>query len=79
MTSGEEIKETKNGAREVQEAIVGGVLRGVFRISVDTMVRRPRWFPDGDAIPKQNKLGGTVIPGKGYSGPFMQFADEICN
>ena len=58
---------------------MGKVSRGVFRISVAGKVRTPRRFPDGDAIPEQNKLGGTVIPGKGHRGPFMQFTDEICH
>ena len=39
---------------------MGKVSRGVFRISVAGKVRRPRWFPNGDAVPEQNQLGGTV-------------------
>ena len=57
----------------------GKVSRCVFRISVAGKVFRPRWFPDGEAIPEQNQLGGTVIPGKGHRDPFMQSTDEICN
>ena len=33
-------------------------------ISVAGKVRRPRWFPDGDAIPEQDRLGDSVITGK---------------
>ena len=58
---------------------VGGDLRGVFRIPVARKARGPRWFPNGDAIPKQNELGGTVVPGKSHGGAFMQFTDEIRN
>jgi hypothetical protein len=58
---------------------VGRDLRGVFRIPVTRRARGPRWFPNGDAIPKQNQLGGTVVSGKSHGGPFMQFTDEICN
>jgi hypothetical protein len=55
---------------------VGKVLRCVFRISVAEKLRRPRGFPNRDAIPEQNKLGGTVIPGKCHRRRFMQFTDE---
>ena len=36
-------------------------------------------FLTGMRYPEQNKLGSTVIPGKGHRDPFMQFIDEICN
>lgn len=44
----------------MRQGHVGKVLCCVFRMSDAGEVRRPLWFPNGNAIPEQNKFGGTV-------------------